>query len=253
MEKKYIFFDIDGTLTNQNPGGIVLESTKKTLQKLRDNGHFVAIATGRGEHFAKPFAIENGFLNMVSDGGNGVTLNGEIQWIKPLDRQLSKGIIDELLDKNITFACQIDNEQVLYSCSKVIYSSEMPHTIKEIDSFQDVKDIYKIFIKCTLEQEASLQRVHDLGYVRYHETDIIVEPLDKFIGIQDVIKHYHADLKDVVVFGDGKNDLSMMQQAHMSIAMGNAIDELKEIATFVTKRNDDDGIEYACKHFGWID
>ena len=45
--KKFFFFDIDGTLTNDNPGGIVLPSTFKTLDKLRANGHFVAIATGR--------------------------------------------------------------------------------------------------------------------------------------------------------------------------------------------------------------
>ena len=38
-----------------------------------------------------------------------------------------------------------------------------------------------------------------------------------------------------------------------SIAMGNAIDEVKEVATYITKSNQEDGIEYACKHFGWID
>ena len=44
----------------------------------------------------------------------------------------------------------------------------------------------------------------------------------------------------------------MMSQAPIAIAMGNAIDELKEVATFVTKNCDDDGIEYACQHFHWI-
>lgn len=48
-------------------------------------------------------------------------------------------------------------------------------------------------------------------------------------------------------------DISMMRQAPISIAMGNAIDEVKEVATYITKSNQEDGIEYACKHFGWID
>lgn len=39
--RKYFFFDIDGTLTNSNPGGIILPSTFETLDKLRKNGHFV--------------------------------------------------------------------------------------------------------------------------------------------------------------------------------------------------------------------
>ena len=45
MERKYIFFDIDGTLTDANPGGKILESTYRTLDQLKANGHFVAIAT----------------------------------------------------------------------------------------------------------------------------------------------------------------------------------------------------------------
>ena len=60
-------------------------------------------------------------------------------------------------------------------------------------------------------------------------------------------------LSGQVVFGDGHNDISMMRQAPISIAMGNAIDEVKEVATYITKSNQEDGIEYACKHFGWID
>ena len=65
--------------------------------------------------------------------------------------------------------------------------------------------------------------------------------------------HFNAPYKDVVVFGDQKNDLKMFTDEWTSIAMGNAIDELKEKATFVTKNADDNGIEYACQHFGWID
>lgn len=63
----------------------------------------------------------------------------------------------------------------------------------------------------------------------------------------------HAPYQDVVVFGDGKNDLKMFRPEWTSIAMGNGIEALKRKATFVTKRSDEDGIEYACKHFGWID
>ena len=40
MERKYIFFDIDGTLLDDNPGGKILESTYRTLDKLKENGHF---------------------------------------------------------------------------------------------------------------------------------------------------------------------------------------------------------------------
>ena len=74
--KKFFFFDIDGTLTNDNPGGIVLPSTFKTLDKLRANGHFVAIATGRAHWMAMEFSKTSKIDNLVCDGGNGLVING---------------------------------------------------------------------------------------------------------------------------------------------------------------------------------
>lgn len=251
--KKYIFFDIDGTLTNDNPGGIVLHSTLKTLEKLRKNGHFVAIATGRANFFASEFAQEYGFDNMVSDGGNGVTLNNQLQWIEPLDHSLCLDLIQECLDKHIAFGVSLSDEPKFYTCGNQEYTTTMTDDIIKIDSFNHVDKIFKIFVRATEEQEKELVTIHKLGYMRYHQEDLIVEPLDKYHGIETMIELVKGNKKDVVVFGDGKNDLSMMQQAPISIAMGNAIDELKELATFVTKSNKDDGIEYACHHFGWID
>ena len=95
--------------------------------------------------------------------------------------------------------------------------------------------------------------IHKLGYMRYHGDQLIVEPLEKYRGILKMIEIQGGKPEDIVVFGDGHNDISMMRQAPISIAMGNAIDEVKEVATYITKSNQEDGIEYACKHFGWID
>jgi hydroxymethylpyrimidine pyrophosphatase-like HAD family hydrolase len=57
-------------------------------------------------------------------------------------------------------------------------------------------------------------------------------------------------VKDVVVFGDAKNDMSMFIDDWTCVAMGNAIPELKEKADFVTRDVDDDGIYYACEQLG---
>ena len=78
MRKKYFFFDIDGTLTNANPGGIILPLTFATIQKLEENGHFVAIATGRSQSMAMDFANQIGIKNLVHDGGNGLTIDGKV-------------------------------------------------------------------------------------------------------------------------------------------------------------------------------
>ena len=92
----------------------------------------------------------------------------------------------------------------------------------------------------------------NLDHMRYFDDELIIEPTDKYKGILEMVKIQGGNEKNIVVFGDGHNDLSMVKQAPIGIAMGNANDELKDIATFVTKRNDDDGIAYACQYFGWI-
>ncbi|WP_249167369.1 HAD hydrolase family protein [Clostridium butyricum] len=60
------------------------------------------------------------------------------------------------------------------------------------------------------------------------------------------------DINDIVVFGDGINDIGMFKYVKNSIAMGNSCQEIKDIASFITKKSNEDGIEYACKYFGWI-
>ena len=62
-----------------------------------------------------------------------------------------------------------------------------------------------------------------------------------------MMQHIGGDLKDVVVFGDDTNDMVMFDPQWTSVAMGNACQELKAIATLVTNANVDDGIYNICK------
>ena len=251
--KKYLFFDIDGTLTDDNPGGKVLESTKIALKKLTENGHFIAIATGRAQHHAIDLANEYGFKNLVSDGGNGLTLDGKVVSIEPIDYENSRLLIDECLEKGYSFGVVINNTPTIYTCGKVPYENPFNGEVVILENFNEVKEIYKIFIDIPNHLAKDLVHLKNLDYMFYNNSAIIVEPIHKYKGIIKMVEHLGGNLEDVVVFGDGSNDISMMENAPISIAMGNAIDELKQIATYITKSNKDDGIYHACKHFGWID
>ena len=83
--------------------------------------------------------------------------------------------------------------------------------------------------------------------------EIMPANVNKAQALEKLLKYLKYNRKMLIACGGGLNDISMIQKAPLGIAMGNAIDEVKEVADFVTKRNDDDGIEYACRHFGWID
>lgn len=254
MSKKYIFFDIDGTLTDNNPGGKILDSTYRTLDKLRENGHFVAIATGRAQWMTKEFTKLSKIDNLVTDGGNGITLHGEVQKIKPLDFFYANLLIDECIEKKLPYCVSLANEPKLYSNTREIENYKL-HVDVEVDEdldFHQIPHIYKIYIFINQDDEKSLKHLDQLEHMRYFGNQLIVEPTEKYQGILEMVRLLNGKIDDIVVFGDGHNDFSMMKQAPISIAMGNAVDEIKEVATFVTKRNDDDGIEYACQYFGWI-
>ena len=75
---------------------------------------------------------------------------------------------------------------------------------------------------------------------------------EKNQGIRDMMEHLGAPLDEVVVFGDDFNDLVMFDPTWTNIAMGNACQELKNKASYITDSNVEDGIYKACEHFGWF-
>lgn len=257
QRKKYFFFDIDGTLTTQNPGGIVPESTIRTLDALREKGHFVCIATGRSQAKALEYSKTLGFDNVVSDGGNGLTIGGKVIEIRPLPLEPCKQLIADCEAKGFPWGVSTGN--LPYRTCKdgtfweATHDTFMKTLIAPDFDYTKATVIYKVYVACTEDQEHQLPLLSKLPYARYHKEYIFVEPDDKSVGIRRMMDALHAPYQDVVVFGDAKNDLKMFRPEWTSIAMGNAIDELKRKATFVTKRSDEDGIEFACKHFGWID
>lgn len=260
MERKYFFFDIDGTLTINDPithKSIVPESTQRTLKALKDNGHFVSIATGRAHWMTMDIVNLVNVDNLVTDGGNGIVLNGRLVELLPLDPQ-KVSVLCAALEKDgrgIGVTLHDDNrlyfKNDIYAKANPEFSSFMEYIVDETLDFSKEK-IYKIFVSITEEEEKNYPVLQTMPHMRYHPNNLMIEPADKYAGITRVMEYLKAPMEDVVVFGDGWNDMDMFSKAPMSIAMGNAVDALKSVATFVTRSINDDGIEYACRHFGWI-
>ena len=87
----------------------------------------------------------------------------------------------------------------------------------------------------------------DLKAVRWHENavDILLKDNSKALGIQDVLNHFGFSIENAMAFGDGLNDVEMLENVGFGVAMGNAEPELKPLADFVTKDIREDGILYA--------
>ena len=253
--KRYLFFDIDGTLAAGGYGNIYIpDSAVLALEKCRSAGHFLCIATGRLQALAVDFMHELGFNNMVSDGGYSLTIDDQFMGIIPLPKEDIIRLVDECIAKDLPWGLQIDNST--YRITPDERFEEFTHDIymntRVVPGLnpRDYDKIYKMYIACYEGEEKQLEALAALPWGRYHKEYIFIEPNDKALGIRRVMDHFGADYSDVVVFGDSRNDLSMFVDGWTKVAMGNAVPELKALADYVTTNVDDDGIYNACKALG---
>ncbi|MDO4503093.1 MAG: HAD family hydrolase [Coriobacteriia bacterium] len=261
MNRKYFFFDYDGTLAVPRTTTIP-QSTRDAVAQLREAGHFVALATGRMQCNVADFVENTKISNIVADGGWSVTLDGELKWIEPLELEPVKDCLRKLDAAGIPWAVTVENEMLRYAPDQrfvdVAQDYYVPTQVDPELTIDGLTRVHKVYIpsKQGPEQQALIESgmLDGVTWAYYDSDNIFVEPTDKARGIRKTMELIGAadSLADVVVFGDGKNDLGMFLPEWTSIAMGNAIPELKERATYVTTDCDDDGIANACRHFGWI-
>lgn len=253
-EKKYLFFDYDGTLRSREAGGIP-QSAARALDILRERGHLVALATGRQQADAIDLVRATGIKTMVADGGNSVTLDGELVWIDGMPLEPCRRLLHWLDDNGWVWAVNTANERLCYTYdSRYEVSTGTPYYRTVIDPGLDINmldPIYKIFIACPRGEETSIE-FGGVTWARYEDRQVFCEPTHKSRGIRKLMSLLDAPLDDVIVFGDGSNDLEMFEPAWTKVAMGNAIDELKERASLVTSHIDDNGIWNACKRLGLL-
>lgn len=159
--KKYIFFDIDGTLTDNRTGKIV-PSAREALDKLRKNGHFVAIATGRAYYKAKDFLKEAGLRNMVCNGGNGIVINHELIRNAPLDHAKALAIINEAesLGYGVLVAPydskDVVSKNMLFFKQAGFRKEPTRYLIDDKIDYAKLENIYKIYISIPGDKEEEL-------------------------------------------------------------------------------------------------
>jgi Cof subfamily protein (haloacid dehalogenase superfamily) len=257
MHKKYFFFDIDGTLTD-NATHKIVPSAAKALHALQENGHFVAIATGRAHYKTTAFADQIGIDNLVCFGGGCLVRNGVIVDNEPLDTEQTIHLIEQAEQDGLGWMVMLDDsDAVTFKDYRFLEQAGLRRelTTYHYDSaldFHTLKKILKVYIVMAKGTEAEHPWINEVGHLRMTDAYFVIQYDRKKDGILRMMKNLQADPKDVVVFGDDRNDLVMFDPEWFSIAMGNACQELKDKADYVTDTNLHDGIWNACAHFHWI-
>lgn len=253
-----IFFDIDGTLlsfkTNKIP-----ESTIKALQLLREKGIKTFISTGRPRkelHMFKDIKFD-GFI--TSNGQYCFDVDGEVIHEKLISKDDISKLIVYANENNI--ACSFTELDDIYYNQRNDLVDELENLLElsksPIDNVEKALEngIYQISAFVNEEQEKEIMKIMPNSHSArwYHSfCDISPKGGSKRRGIEEICKKYNINVENTMAFGDGGNDIPMLEYVGTSVAMGNANPNVKEIADYVTSDIDDDGIYNALKHFNII-
>lgn len=253
-----IFFDIDGTLLNSNKE--LPLSTKEAIFKLKENGHVVAIATGRAPFMFEDLRRELDINTFVSYNGQYVVLNGEVIYRNPLKLQSLEKLTEAALFHNhpVVF---MDHEDMKANVPEHPYIKESIETLKiscfptHDPHYYKEREIYQTLLFCPEGEENQYERdFQDFDFIRWHPVSVDVLPRggSKAKGIEKIVKKLGFPKEHQYAFGDGPNDLEMLFSVRNSVAMGNAEDRVKEAAKYVTKSVDDNGICHGLQMVGLL-
>lgn len=277
--QKAIFLDVDGTLVNDN--GVIPASARTAIRKVRENGHLVFICTGRSKAELFHEIIEVGFDGIIGAAGGYIEVEEEVllhERVGPADVQelvdfFNQHGIDFYLESNgglfASKNCQnriraiIDQFLVDHPESKEeVEKGLMPFHDSLITGEELVRDdINKVsFLGSDLPIEEITEKFQSKFNVisstvpsfGKNSGELSIPGIHKATAIEKLLHHLHINKEDTFGYGDGLNDIEMLEYVQYGIAMGNAKEAVKKIADDITESHNDHGIYNSFKKYGLI-
>ncbi len=255
---KALFFDIDGTLVSFNTHEIP-DTTVKAIQQAKANGVKVFISTGRPKAFISSlesiepyidgYITNNGACSFIGDtviNSNPIT-PGDVSTIYNYAIEHNHPMI--IMGKD-DFAI-INNYDIVYT---IFYGELRIRVDRNIRPAEEVmkSEIYQMTMFLSPEEESQLTlKTNHINSARWCPdfTDITDQSADKGQGLEKMAEYLGFQIDETMSFGDGGNDIPIIKRAGIGVVMGNATDEVKQFADYVTTSVDDDGVFNALRHF----
>lgn len=256
---KAVFFDIDGTLVSFKTR-TVPESTRLAIKHLRDKNIKVIIATGRSinmiDHIKE---LEfDGFV--CFNGGCCIKPDGTVLHRQSINPDDIKALLAYSNDHPICFSLMYEDSvkinqtnpeaETLFSHLNLPIPPQMDSNDTAIDSVLQAN----VFLAPADEKQFMEAVMPNSIATRWTSSfvDVNCGGLSKEIGVQVFCDHFGIDISETMSFGDGGNDINMLKGTAIGVAMGNANENVKEIADYVTTEVDENGIWNALVHYQLI-
>lgn len=255
-KKKMIVVDLDGTLLNIN--GNCSEKTKKYLKKLKDLGYIIVIATGRVLRSAIGVTDGAEFVNYIIANAGALIYdrdNSKIIMKKEISRDDTRRICDSYNDEiDYINICDLYNHNRCIGNNKIDYCYDK--IINNVDDFiSKCDDILHITVKLKnndlvdkyyklLDRDSLKIIVMQDSFTDRKWLEIFSKGVSKYNAIKIISEIEGIRNDDIISFGDGLNDIDMIKKTGIGVAMGNALDLVKEVSNYVTISHNEDGVIY---------
>ena len=277
---KAVFLDIDGTLLTDKRS--VSQSTIQVINTLKKKGIIVGLATGRGPRFVLQYMASLSLDLAIVYNGQYIISRDQTLFDNPLSPDAIEGLVNyaqkNKLDLSFGTAAGVSGSGIMnagsgqlgYRISRMVPDALVdaiififnrlirwvrPQKKIELSSLFQQPIYQMMMIVSEAETKKLAAEFPQLSITRSspYSVDIISQGMSKLKGIEKAGDHYGFTTDQVMAFGDSTNDVEMLAGVSYSVAMGNGSKKVKEVASYVTASNNEDGIYQAALHFGLME
>ena len=273
---KICFVDVDNTLTGT--GGIVPQSAAKAIQKARSLGHRVYMCTGRSRAEIYPEIWAIGLDGLIGANGGYVEDHEKEIFHQSLSPEVERACVDWLHERGLEFYLEANDG--LFASERFeeegdgVMREYMRRKDKPVDAAYGVRKAfpYMIFGADLYRDEVNKISFILSNYDDYLDArdafpdlkvgtwggfenlalfgDFALKHIDKGLSVAKLLEYLGASIDDTIAFGDAVVDLPMFDVCAYSVAMGNAEQQVKDAADYVTGDVDEDGLAQAFDYLG---
>lgn len=266
MTKKLVLFDVDDTIIDHSAArSEIPEKTIKAIKGLKDKGHYVGIATGRSLAHIKHIMEVLDIHMAVCYGGHLVILNDKEIFRQVIDVKEINRLVKRMYRSIYPMIC-FDQDHIYVKdffgrLKREMYKEE--NTIEGEERIGNITPMIKLDRK---EREyltvmvftpklSKMESYKNLDFNPWGKLgyEVYSKGISKYSGIKVLAKALEISLDHVYAFGDNYNDIHMLTHVVNSVAVGNGVQEVKDVASYISPPISEGGIMTACLELGLLE